>query len=125
VDLYVSSMPQILESIRGGLAKGLAVTGTTRSAAAPDLPTMDEAGVAGYEMELWWGIVAPAGAPQEVVDALNGEINRALTAPDMKAFLEREGAVPDGRSPAVFGALIAAEFARWRKVAREADIHVE
>ena len=125
VDLYVSSMPQILESIRGGLVKGLAVTGTTRSAAAPDLPTMDEAGVAGYEMELWWGIVAPAGAPQEVVDALNGEINRALTAPDMKAFLEREGAVPDGRSPAVFGALIAAELARWRKVAREADIHVE
>jgi tripartite-type tricarboxylate transporter receptor subunit TctC len=125
VDLYVSSMPQIVESVRGGLVKGLAVTGTARSPAAPELPTMGEAGVAGYEMELWWGIVAPAGTPQDVVMALNHEINRALVMPDMTAFLEREGAAPAGRPPAQFGALIAAEFARWRKVAREADIHAE
>jgi tripartite-type tricarboxylate transporter receptor subunit TctC len=125
VDLYVSSMPQIIESVRSGLVKGLAVTGTARSAAAPELPTMAEAGVAGYAMELWWGIVAPAGTPPDVIAALNGAINRALVADDMKAFLAREGAAPDGRSPAAFGELIAEELARWRKVAREADIHVE
>jgi len=125
VDLYVSSMPQIIESVRGGLVKGLAVTGTARAPAAPDLPTMSEAGVAGYEMELWWGIVAPVGTPQDVVAALNVAINQALMTPDMKAFLEREGAAPAGRSPLAFGTLIAEEFARWRKVAREADLHVE
>ena len=125
VDLYVSSMPQIVESVRGGLVKGLAVTGTARAPAAPDLPTMSEAGVAGYEMELWWGIVAPAGTPQDVVAALNDTINRALMTADMKAFLEREGAAPAGRSPRAFGVLIAEEFARWRKVAHEADLHVE
>ena len=125
VDIYVSSLPQIIESVRGGLVKGLAVTGAARSAAAPDLPTMGEAGVPGYEMELWWGVVAPAGIPQDAVAALNREINRALTVPDMTAFLEREGAVPDGRMPGEFGALIAAEFARWRKVSGEAGIHVE
>jgi len=125
VDLYVSSMPQIIESVRGGLVKGLAVTGTARAPAAPDLPTMGEAGVAGYEMELWWGIVAPAGTPRDVVASLNDAINRALMTADMKAFLEREGAAPAGRSPRAFGTLIAEEFARWRKVAREADLHVE
>jgi tripartite-type tricarboxylate transporter receptor subunit TctC len=125
VDLYVSSLPQIIESVRSGLVKALALTGTTRSSAAPDLPTMAEAGVTGYEMELWWGVVAPAGTPKEVVGALNGEINRTLTTPDMKDFLEREGAAPDARSPAQFGGLISTEFARWRKVASEADIHVD
>jgi len=116
---------QIIESVRGGLVKGLAVTDTARSPAAPDLPTMGEAGVPGYAMELWWGIVAPAGTPQDLVVTLDREINRALTVPDMRAFLEREGAAPDGRSPAEFTSLIAAELARWRRVAREADIHVE
>jgi tripartite-type tricarboxylate transporter receptor subunit TctC len=125
VDLYVSSMPQIIESVRSGLVKGLAVTGTARAPAAPELPTMGEAGVAGYEMQLWWGIVSPAGTPQDVVTTLNDAINRALVTPDMQAFLEREGAAPAGGSPRAFGALIAEEFARWRKVAHEADLHVE
>jgi tripartite-type tricarboxylate transporter receptor subunit TctC len=125
VDLYVSSLPQILESVRGGLVKGLAVTGSSRSPAAPELPTMEQAGVPRYDMELWWGIVAPAATPLDAVSALNGEINRALTTPAVREFLEHEGAVPDRRSPAEFGALIAAEFARWRKVAHEANIQVE
>jgi tripartite-type tricarboxylate transporter receptor subunit TctC len=125
VDLYVSSLPQIIESVRSGLVKGLAVTGVARSPAVPDLPTMREAGVAGYEMELWWGIVAPTDVPQDVITALNAEIDRALMTPEMAEFLAHEGAAPAGGSPASFGALIAAEFERWRRVAREADIHVE
>jgi tripartite-type tricarboxylate transporter receptor subunit TctC len=125
VDLYVSSMPQIIEPVRGGLVRGLAVTSARRSPAAPDLPTVSESGVPGYDMELWWGIVAPAAISQDIVTLLNAAVARALNLPDMKAVLEHEGAVPAGRSPREFGTLIEEEFARWRKVAREANIRVE
>lgn len=125
VDLYVSSMPQIIEPVRGGLVKGLAVTSAHRSPAAPDLPTVSESGVPGYEMELWWGIVAPAAISEDIVALLNAAVARALNLPDMKGFLEHEGAMPAGQSPAAFRTLIAEEFARWRKVAREANIRIE
>jgi tripartite-type tricarboxylate transporter receptor subunit TctC len=125
VDIYVSSMPQILQIVRNGQAKALAVTSPQRSPSLPDTPTVREAGVADYEASSWWGIVAPAGTPPGVVEALNSEINKALSTEQMIKFLTSEGAEAMPGTPREFGELITAEIARWRKVAREADIHAD
>ncbi len=125
VDVYVSSMPQILQIVRSGQAKALAVTSTQRSPSLPNTPTMREAGLADYEANSWWGIVAPAGTPPDVVEALNNEINKALSTEQMIKFLTGEGAEAMPGTPKQFSELITAEIARWRKVAHEADIHAD
>jgi tripartite-type tricarboxylate transporter receptor subunit TctC len=125
VDVYVSSMPQILQIVRNGQAKALAVTSTQRSPSLPDTPTMREAGVRDYEASSWWGIVAPAGTPPDIVEALNNEINKALSTEQMIKFLTSEGAEAMPGTPRQFGELIASEIARWRKVAHDADIHAD
>lgn len=125
VDIYVSSMPQILQIVRNGQAKALAVTSTQRSPSLPDTPTMRESGVPGYEASSWWGIVAPAGTPPDVVEALNNEINKALSTEQMIKFLTSEGAEAMPGTPKQFDELITSEIARWRKVARDADIHAD
>jgi tripartite-type tricarboxylate transporter receptor subunit TctC len=125
VDVYVSSMPQILQIVRSGRAKALAVTSTQRSPSLPDTPTMRESGIPDYEASSWWGIVAPAGTPPDVVEALNNEINKALSTEQMMKFLASEGAEAMPGTPKQFGDLISAEIARWKKVAREADIHAD
>ena len=125
VDVYISSMPQILQIIKTGQAKALAVTGTQRSPSLPDTPTVSESGVPGYDAGSWWGIVAPAGTPADVVSALNTEINKALSSADMNKFLQGEGAQAVAGTPAEFGDLIATEIARWTKVAHDANIHAD
>jgi tripartite-type tricarboxylate transporter receptor subunit TctC len=125
VDVYVSSMPQILQIVRNGQAKALAVTSTQRSPSLPDTPTVREAGVADYEASSWWGIVAPAGTPPDVVEALNNEVNKALSTEQMNKFLTGEGAEAMPGTPKQFGDLITAEIARWKKVAHDADIHAD
>jgi tripartite-type tricarboxylate transporter receptor subunit TctC len=125
VDVYVSSLPQILQIARAGQAKALAVTGTQRAPALPDVPTMIEAGIPGYEAGSWWGIVAPAGTPADVVASLNAEINKTLSTPEMNRFLDSEGAQAVPGTPKQFGDLVASEIQRWTKVARDADIHAD
>jgi tripartite-type tricarboxylate transporter receptor subunit TctC len=80
VDLYVSSLPQVLEIVRTGKAKGLAVTSSWRSQSLPDVPTLAEAGLSSVDVGSWWGIVAPAGTPRQVIAALNTEINKLLAS---------------------------------------------
>lgn len=125
VDLYISSMPQILQIAKTGQARPLAVTGLKRSPSLPDVPTLDEIGLKGYEASSWWGIVAPAGTPADIVVKLNTEINKALGSDEMKRFLEGEGAEAGGMSPQAFRDLIEAEVKRWDKVAREANIRAD
>jgi tripartite-type tricarboxylate transporter receptor subunit TctC len=125
VDVYVSSVPQILQIVRNGQAKPLAVTSAQRMPSLPDTPTVRESGVPGYEAEVWWGIVAPAGTPPDIVEALNNEINKALSTEQMIKFLTSEGAEAMPGTPRQFGELITAEIARWKKVARDADIHAD
>ena len=125
VDLYISSMPQILQIAKTGQARPLAVTGLKRSPAMPDVPTLDEIGLKGYEASSWWGIVVPAGTPADVVTKLNTEINKALGSDEMKRFLEGEGAEAKAMSPQDFRALIDAEMKRWDKVAKEANIRAD
>jgi tripartite-type tricarboxylate transporter receptor subunit TctC len=111
--------------VKGGGVRALAVTTAQRSAAAPDVPTMAEAGLPGYETSTWGGILAPAGTPKEIVAKLNAEINKALNAPDVKEKLTGAGIEVAGGSPEQFVEFIKAEMTKWGKVASDANIQPE
>jgi tripartite-type tricarboxylate transporter receptor subunit TctC len=125
VDLYVSSMPQILQIAKTGQVRPLAVTGLKRSPTLPDVPTADEVGLKGYEATVWWGIVAPTGTPADVVVKLNAQINKALGSDEMKRFLEGEGAEAGAMTPQAFRDLTEQEVKRWERVAKEANIRAD
>lgn len=114
-DTVASSMPQV----RAGKVRGLAVTTATRSAIAPDVPTMAEAGVAGYEIAPWFAAYAPAGTPPAVIDRLNAEMRRILALPDVRAaFVDQQGMTLIGSSPAELGAHTQREIAKWARVVK-------
>jgi tripartite-type tricarboxylate transporter receptor subunit TctC len=125
VDIYVSSLPQVLQLAQSGQAKALAVTSTRRTALLPDVPTLEESGIAGFDLWSWWGIVGPAGMPANVVDALNAEIGKMLTSPELGTFLSNEGAEAESMTPQQFGELMRLETERWIKVAHEANISID
>lgn len=125
VDIYVSSIPQALQLIRGSQIKALAVTSRRRAALFPDLPTLAECGTPGAEAETWWGIVGPAGMPEDVVQALNAEINKILASPELVTFLTNEGAEAESMAPQQFGEMIRGEIARWTRVAHEAHVSID
>lgn len=119
------SFPSILTSlpqVQSGRLRALAVSGAQRSAALPDLPTMMEAGVKDYESATWYGIVAPAATPSEIVSKLNTEIVAILKQPDTRERIARDGADPVGNTPQQFGAFMKSEIEKWRKVIRAAGI---
>lgn len=125
VDIYVSSLPQVLQLAQSGQAKALAVTSAKRTALLPDVPTLDELGVAGFDLWSWWGIVGPAGMPANVVNALNSEIGKMLNSPELNKFLSNEGAEAETMTPQKFGDLMRLETERWIKVAHEANISID
>jgi tripartite-type tricarboxylate transporter receptor subunit TctC len=125
IDVLVASAPSILSQVRSGRVRALAVTSATRSPVAPDLPSLEQSGYKGSASELWWGVLAPAGTPQPVVERLNTEINRIVSSAEMKDFFLKEGAEPAPMKPAEFEAFIAAEIQRWKQVAKAADIKPE
>ncbi len=105
--------------------RGLAVTGPQRSPLAPELPTASEAGLPGYQLEVWWGVVGPARLPAAVVKRLNEELNAVLALPEIREVLAREGATPRPSTPEAFGKEIASDFTRWSKLIKDAHIQVE
>jgi tripartite-type tricarboxylate transporter receptor subunit TctC len=125
VDVFVSSIPQALQLVRGGQIKSLAVTSSRRTALMPDVPTLAECGTPGADAETWWGIVGPAGMPADVVHALNTEINKILTSPELLTFLTNEGAEAEPMAPQQFGDMMRREIARWTKVAHEVNISID
>ena len=125
VDIYVSSLPQVLQLAQSGQAKALAVTSAKRTALLPDVPTLEESGIAGFDLWSWWGIVGPAGKPANVVNALNSEIGKMLTSPELSKFLSNEGAEAETMTPQQFGDLMRLETERWIKVAHEANISID
>ena len=125
IQVLVASAPSILGQVKGGRVRALAVTTAARSPVAPDLPSLEQSGYKGSATELWWGVLAPAGTPQAVVDRLNTEINKIVLSADMKEFFLKEGAEPAAMKPAEFEAFIAAEIERWKQVAKAADIRPE
>lgn len=114
----ISAMPQV----KNNRLRPLAVTGARRSPAAKDLPTMIEAGVKGYESATWYGLLAPAGTPADIVNKLSTEVVAVLKSPEMNDRLSKEGADPVGNTPAEFARHIQAEIEKWRKVIQAAGI---
>src|SRR4029077_16786235 len=109
VQLMFSSVVAILPHVKAGKLRALAVSGRERLSLLPDLPTVAEAGVPGYQTSSWYGILAPAGTPPDVVARLNGALVKVVSSPDVRQALAQEGADPVGNSPAAFGAFIQAE----------------
>jgi tripartite-type tricarboxylate transporter receptor subunit TctC len=120
-----SSIVQTVPNIQSGQLRALATGGEKRSPILPDLPTIAEAGVPGYVATNWWGIVAPAGTPQPIVDKLHDAIAALLDSPETKKFLDNEGAAPVLMSSAEFGTFIAAELAKWGPVVKQAGMKAE
>lgn len=116
VQAMFSNSPVALPHIWEGRLRGLAVTGPTRSAASPDLPTMIEAGVPEFEAVVWQGLTAPAGTPRPIIDRLNASVRRALQSPDMAAHFEKFGAERAGGTPEEFDALVRRQLAIWAAV---------
>jgi tripartite-type tricarboxylate transporter receptor subunit TctC len=125
VQLMFGSMPLTLGQIRAGKIKALGVTSAKRSPLLPDVPAIAEAGAPGYEIQTWWGILAPAAVPAAIVTRLNTEITGVIRQPDSAQRLEAEGAEALPMSSAAFGRLIIAELDKWARVAREANIRAE
>lgn len=101
------------------------MTGMKRSSVLPDLPTVAESGVPGYEVSAWFGIFAPAGVPQPVVERLNAEFVRALQQPDLRQRLASQGAEPLTSTPAEFSAYLRSEIDKWAKVVKASGMKVD
>ncbi|MBI4206583.1 MAG: tripartite tricarboxylate transporter substrate binding protein [Betaproteobacteria bacterium] len=125
VQLMLESQNSITPHAKAGRVRGLAVSGAKRSSALPDLPTIAEAGVPGYEASTWNGIVAPAGVPRTVVTKLNAEINKALAAPTLRQRFAAIGAEPTIGSPEQFGDLIRRENAKWAEVVKRSGAKID
>ena len=122
VQLGIPTMPAALSFIKAGRARALAVTSGKRTPVLPDVPTMQEAGVRGYETDLWTGILAPAGTPPAVLSKLHTEIVHVAALPEVKEALGRQGATPHTSTQEEFGAFIKAEFAKWARVVKAANV---
>jgi tripartite-type tricarboxylate transporter receptor subunit TctC len=124
-NVMFSSLVQTTPHIRSGKLKALGTGGTKRSPVLPDVPTVAEAGVPTYEAVNWWGIVAPAGTPQPILDKLHKELTAVLSSPEAQKQFENEGASVMQMSPAEFGSFMAKELAKWERVVKEAKIKAE
>jgi len=120
--MMFSNVPAALPLVKAGRLRGLAVTSATRVAAAPDVPTVAEAGVPGYETETWLGLVAAAGTPAEVIARLDREVRRAMALPDVRERLVAQSLTLSTSTTEQFAAHIRAEHAKWGKLIREAGI---
>ena len=124
VSMIFDNMPSVLPYIRGGKLRGLAVTGAKRSAAMPELPTIAEAGVPGYESLSWSGIAVAAGTPADIVQRLNREVGSVLAVSDVRQKLTELGAEPVGGPPEAFAAHVRSEREKWGRLVRERNITV-
>ena len=125
VQVMFDNLPSALPQIRGGKLRALAVTSRERANALPDVPTVAESGLPGFEASSWFGLLAPTGTPREVVVRVNAEIARWLASSDAKDKLASQGAVAAGGTPEDFVSHIAAETAKWQKVVRESGAKVD
>jgi len=123
--LMFDTVAAVNTQVKSDKVRALAVTTAKRSAVAADVPTMAEAGMPGYETSTWGGILAPAGTPKAVVAKLNAEINKALSAPDVRQRLQEAGIEVAGGTPEQFTSFIQLEMTKWAKVAKDAGIQPE
>jgi tripartite-type tricarboxylate transporter receptor subunit TctC len=111
--------------IKAGRIQALAVTTLTRSKLVPELPTVDEAGLKGFETVAWFGLIAPGGTPAEIVTKTREEVARITHTAELRARIESLGGEPVGNTPQEFAAIIRADIAKWRRVVDAANIKVD
>ncbi|MBB3009080.1 Bug family tripartite tricarboxylate transporter substrate binding protein [Cupriavidus alkaliphilus] len=122
VTMMVDNLPSSLPHIRSGKLRALAVTSASRVPELPDVPTMKEAGVNDFQVTAWFGLVAPAGTPPEVIDRLQKTVAGILDEPEIKSRLAELGGIPGGDTPAHFGSFIKSERERWARVVKDTGI---
>ena len=125
VPMMFGSLPSVLPQVKAGRLRALAVSTAKRSSFVPELPTVAEAGVPGFEARQWWGVFAPAKTPRPVVAKLNGEIHKILAAADVKSRLADEGAEPVVTTPEAFGAIVKSDIAKWKKVVADLNLKLD
>lgn len=125
VDVYVSSIPTLLGQIHQGKLRPLAVTSAKKTESLPQVPTMQEAGYQAFEAVNWFGFVAPAGTPKDVIAKLNAEFNKALKTPALAKKLDEQGAEPSGGTPEKFAAFIKSETVSWGQVVKQSGAQID
>jgi tripartite-type tricarboxylate transporter receptor subunit TctC len=125
VPVMFASMVGLLPHVKSGRLRGLAVTGAKRSSIAPEFPTIAESGLAGYEVITWFGMLAPAGTPNEVISKLHQETVQSLSIPQVGEQIAKLGMEIVGSTPEQFGAFLKDENVRWSKVVRDLNLRAE
>lgn len=125
VELYMSSVPTLLGHIKSGKMRPLAITSAKRVSDLPDVPTLTELGYRDINVVTWFGLLAPAGTPRDIINRLNTEFNKALQNPELRQKLNNEGADPEGGTPEQFAELINKEILRWGKVVAESGARID
>jgi tripartite-type tricarboxylate transporter receptor subunit TctC len=122
IDQLFLSVPASLGQVKAGRVRALAITSAKRSQTLPDIPTIAESGVPGYEARNWYGMLAPAGTPARIITQLNGKIVEILNSPDVEKVIKKQGADPEGSTPQAFGNYLKSEIAKWSKVIIDANV---
>jgi tripartite-type tricarboxylate transporter receptor subunit TctC len=125
VQMAFDAITTMAPNVKAGQVRALGTSALKRSTVLPEVPTIAEAGVAGYESTIWLGIMAPAGTPQPIVDKLNAEINKAISRPDVKEAWDQQGAVPLVMTPAEFDAYLRKDIEKWAQVVKAAGLKAE
>jgi len=118
VQMMFDAIPTMLNNVKAGQVRALGTTGEKRSALTPDLPTVAEGGVPGYEATIWLGLMAPKGTPDDVVNKLNAEVRRIVAKPAVKEAWQKQGAAPMSMSPKEFDAYLRKDIEKWAKVVK-------
>ena len=118
VELLVSSIPSAIGQIKGGKLRPLAVTSAKRSSLLPDVPTVAELGFKNFDVSTWYGLLAPAGTPSQVVTTLNAAVNSLLNDPVVRAAIKDQGAEPEAMTPAKFAELLKTDYAKWKEIVK-------
>ena len=126
VDVMFDNLPSSMAQIKAGKLKAFAVTSAQRSGAMPELPTIEEAGnLKGFEASSWFGLLAPAGTPADIVNRIQAETAKSLSSPAIKEKLLAQGAIPGGNTPAEFARMIESEIAKWAPVVKASGAKVD
>jgi tripartite-type tricarboxylate transporter receptor subunit TctC len=125
VDAAFTSVPSVIQHVRGGKLRAIAVSSARRNAAAPDVPSVAEQGFPGFDVNPWWGVLAPAGTPRAIVDKINADIADLLKAPDVQAFFKQQGADTLAMAPDAFLAVLESDVQKWAKVVKSSGARID